>query len=209
MSESETKTVRDPGLPDLETISTWIRETRENLGLTQSEVGEEANLSPSQISRLESAQGNPSYEAVYRVYETLKSRQGPAVSQLLDRKRERTDGSIEFEYVTVEDSCERVSELMEKHDISQLPVMDAREEEVVGSVSEVDLMELNSPLDSVSVGEIARDPFPEVPATASLDSVRNLLRSYPAVLVTTSDESDEEAVVEKYAGILTRFDLRN
>ena len=209
MTEHRNGSIQDPGLPDLETVSRWIRRTRQELDLTQTEVGEEANLSPSQLSRLESAQGNPSYEAVYRVYEALKSKQGPDVGTLLSRKRERTDGGLEFEYVTVEDTCERVSELMEEHNISQLPVMDEEESVVVGSVSEADLMEIEEDLGGVLVGEIAGDPFPEVPATASAEVVRNLLRAHPAVLVTAPEDYDQTAAVGKYVGVLTKFDFRH
>jgi len=200
----------DPGLPELETIARWIRRTRQSLDLTQTEVGERAHLSPSQLSRLENAEGNPSYEAVYRVYRALKSQQGPQVDALLRAKRERTDGGLEFEYVTVDDSCARVNELMGEYNISQVPVLDEDGGEAVGSVSEATLMELAGSLEEVSVGEVAGDPYPEVPVTTTAEVARNLLRAHPAVLVMASRDVDGDvgAIVGKYAGILTKFDLR-
>ena len=198
--------MEDPGLPTLENLAGWIRETREGLGLTQIEVGEEAHLSPSQLSRLESAEGNPSYEAVYRVYEVLNSKlEETDAGDLLRQKRRRTDGGPEFEYVAPDDTCEEVSRLMQKYEISQLPVLDG--EQSVGSVTETDLMKVDEVLADVSVSEVSGEPFPEVSADAGVTSIRSLLRAYPAVLVKISDENDE-TVVGRYAGILTRADLR-
>ena len=206
MSNGRETRTEDPGLPTLENLARWLRETRESLGLTQMEVGDEAHLSPSQLSRLESAEGNPSYEAVYRVYEVLNSELEETDSgDLLRQKRRRTDGELEFEYVTPDDTCDEVSRLMQKYEISQLPVLDG--EQSVGSVTETDLMEVDGLLAEVSVSEVSGDPFPEVSVDAGVASVRSLLRAYPAVLVKISDEGDE-AVVGRYAGILTRADLR-
>jgi len=198
--------MEDPGLPTLENLARWIRETREGLGLTQMEVGDEAHLSPSQLSRLESAEGNPSYEAVYRVYEVLNSKlEETDAGDILGQKHRRTDGELEFEYVTPEDTCEEVSRLMQKYEISQLPVLDG--EQSVGSVTETDLMGVDGLLGGVSVSGVRGEPFPEVSVEAGVASIRSLLRAYPAVLVKISDE-DDEAVVGRYAGILTRADLR-
>lgn len=207
MTERELPT-EDPGLPTLENLANWLRETREELGLTQSEVGEKAHLSPSQLSRLESAQGNPSYEAIYRVYEVLNSKlEEPTAGELLSSKRQRTAGELEFEYAEPTDTGREVSEIMEEYEISQLPVL--RGEKSVGSITEADLMEVDRELDEITVGEASGEPFPEVSAEAGVASVRSLLRAYPAVLVkAASEDGNDELVTGRYLGILTRSDLR-
>jgi predicted transcriptional regulator len=68
-------------------------------------------------------------------------------------------------------------------------------------------MEVDEVLADVSVSEVSGEPFPEVSVEAGVASIRNLLRAYPAVLVKISDK-DDEAVVGRYVGILTRADLR-
>jgi predicted transcriptional regulator len=208
MSDRRKPKTEDPGLPTLENLAGWIRQTRKELGLTQTEVGEEAHLSPSQLSRLESAQGNPSYEAVYRVYDVLNSKlEEPDAGELLRWKRHRIGEELSFEYVTPDDTCEEVSRLMEKYEISQLPVVENGE--AVGSITETDLMEAKGNLEEVSVGEVSGEPFPEVSEEAGVASIRSLLRAYPAVLIKSTDKESEDAVVGRYAGILTRADLRN
>jgi predicted transcriptional regulator len=208
MSDRRKPKTEDPGLPTLENLAGWIRQTRKELGLTQTEVGEEAHLSPSQLSRLESAQGNPSYEAVYRVYDVLNSKlEEPDAGELLRWKRHRIGEELSFEYVTPDDTCEEVSRLMEKYEISQLPVVENGE--AVGSITETDLMEAKGNLEEVSVGEVSGEPFPEVSEEAGVASIRSLLRAYPAVLIKATDKESEDAVVGRYAGILTRADLRN
>jgi predicted transcriptional regulator len=208
MSDRQKPKTEDPGLPTLENLAGWIRQTRKELGLTQTEVGEEAHLSPSQLSRLESAQGNPSYEAVYRVYDVLNSKlEEPDAGELLRWKRHRIGEELSFEYVTPDDTCEEVSRLMEKYEISQLPVVENGE--AVGSITETDLMEAKGNLEEVSVGEVSGEPFPEVSEEAGVASIRSLLRAYPAVLIKATDKESEDAVVGRYAGILTRADLRN
>ena len=208
MSDRQKPKTEDPGLPTLENLAGWIRQTRKELGLTQTEVGEEAHLSPSQLSRLESAQGNPSYEAVYRVYDVLNSKlEEPDAGELLRWKRQSIGEELSFEYVTPDDTCEEVSRLMEKYEISQLPVVENGE--AVGSITETDLMEAKGNLEEVSVGEVSGEPFPEVSEEAGVASIRSLLRAYPAVLIKSTDKESEDAVVGRYAGILTRADLRN
>lgn len=208
MSDRRKPKTEDPGLPTLENLAGWIRQTRKELGLTQTEVGEEAHLSPSQLSRLESAQGNPSYEAVYRVYDVLNSKlEEPDAGELLRWKRHRIGEELSFEYVTPDDTCEEVSRLMEKYEISQLPVVENGE--AVGSITETDLMEAKGNLEEVLVGDVSGEPFPEVSEEAGVASIRSLLRAYPAVLIKATDKESEDAVVGRYAGILTRADLRN
>jgi predicted transcriptional regulator len=208
MSDRQKPKTEDPGLPTLENLAGWIRQTRKELGLTQTEVGEEAHLSPSQLSRLESAQGNPSYEAVYRVYDVLNSKlEEPDAGELLRWKRQSIGEELSFEYVTPDDTCEEVSRLMEKYEISQLPVVENGE--AVGSITETDLMEAKGNLEEVSVGEVSGEPFPGVSEEAGVASIRSLLRAYPAVLIKATDKEKEDTVVGRYAGILTRADLRN
>lgn len=208
MSDRRKPKTEDPGLPTLENLAGWIRQTRKELGLTQTEVGEEAHLSPSQLSRLESAQGNPSYEAVYRVYDVLNSKlEEPDAGELLRWKRQSIGEELSFEYVTPDDTCEEVSRLMEKYEISQLPVVENGE--AVGSITETDLMEAKGNLEEVLVGDVSGEPFPEVSEEAGVASIRSLLRAYPAVLIKATDKESEDAVVGRYAGILTRADLRN
>jgi len=199
--------VEDPEVSDLETIGAWIRETRNNLNIKQKELAESADISPSRLSRLENGKGNPSYEAVYSIYTELKSLQEKTtVEQLLKTKEAQYD-DLTFEYVTPDDSCTKASELMSQYEISQLPVIDQTQS--TATITERDLMEIDYTKEDFNVDSVASSPLPEVAVTESQQTVRNLLRTNPAVLLIATEQSNLPAVVGKYAGIVTRSDFRN
>ncbi|HEY7878143.1 MAG TPA: pyridoxal-phosphate dependent enzyme [Gemmatimonadaceae bacterium] len=90
--------------------------------------------------------------------------------------------------------------LMNLHDVSQLPVLDA--DNCIGSVSEsaVSARALeNTKLLDAAVSDVMDAPFPVVESSQSLDGVVKLLtKTNPAVLVRTRD---------RIAGIVTRSDV--
>jgi predicted transcriptional regulator len=197
---------RDLELQPLAYVGGWVRETRKELDMTLTELGELVHLSPSQLSRLENNEGNPSYEAVYRVYTTLKERQGEiTVASVLASKRERSR-ELTFEYVEPTDSCADAAALMDEYAISQVPVLENNQS--VGSVTDSTLLEVEQDLDSVEVSEIAQSPFPEVSMTTNQETVRTLLRKNQAVLLTDSADVDAESVVGPYVGLVTAADFR-
>ncbi len=199
--------VEDPEVSDLETIGAWIRETRNDLNIKQKELAESADISPSRLSRLENGKGNPSYEAVYSIYTELKSlEEKMTVEQLLKTKQAQYD-DLTFEYVTPNDSCAKAAELMSQYEISQLPVIDQTHS--TATITEGDLMEIDHMTEDSTVDKVASSPLPEVPVTESQQTVRNLLRTNPAVLLVATEESDLPAVVGKYAGIVTPADFRS
>lgn len=196
----------DPELPDLETVAEWVRTTRESVGLTLSDLGEEAHISPSQLSRLENSKGNPSYEAIYSVYQALKQHQRAAsVEDVLRTKRNQRSG-LEFVYVAPDDTCETAARLMEKDSISQLPVL--ADEQAVGSIRDRDLVAVSESLADVQIEAVMGSPFPEVPVTEARETVQPLLISNAAVLLTAVDGVDLDPAVGQYVGLLTAADFR-
>ena len=90
--------------------------------------------------------------------------------------------------------------LMNLHDVSQLPVMDA--ENCVGSVSDWSLSQKsleNAKLLELPVSDVMESPFPVVSSDQPVDSVVKLLsKANPAVLVKDDGE---------VSGIITRSDM--
>lgn len=117
---------------------------------------------------------------------------------LLERKR--ASGAPDLVAVSPDDPVARALELMEAHNVSQLPVVeDGRS---VGSVSESALMAavLRDPTRmDAPVTAVRAEPFPSVPPDAEVGRLsRELSREIPAVLV-----ADGEGIL----GILTRYDI--
>lgn len=198
--------VKDPKLPPLQTVSEWVYRTRQSLDITLTELGEEAHLSPSQLSRLENEEGNPSYEAVYRVYRELRRQQKEtSIESVLKQKREHNN-TPDFEYVMLDDTCKHAARLMEQYSISQLPVIE--NEKAIGGVTETALMEFDTDLAEVPIAECSLSTLPEVPVTESRETIRNLLRQNAAVLLTQTEDTGFPPVVGSYVGLVTAADFR-
>ncbi len=91
----------------------------------------------------------------------------------------------------------KVSELMIKHAISQLPVLERGK--VVGTITEEDIVRnLSSNLAEEKVETIMQPPLPMVPEDTGVAMIRPLLEDHPAVLVTRKGN---------VVGIIARSDL--
>ncbi|MEX2179813.1 MAG: pyridoxal-phosphate dependent enzyme [Gemmatimonadaceae bacterium] len=114
--------------------------------------------------------------------------------------RNKTEPSGDIVSVTAGQTVRQALRLMQLHDVSQLPVMDAAN--CVGSVSDWSLSAKsldNAKLLDVTLSDIMDAPFPVVDDGQTADSVAKLLsKSNPAVLVRTNG---------KVTGIVTRSDL--
>ena len=99
------------------------------------------------------------------------------------------------------DQVKAAFDVMEKHDISQLPVVDASGE-YVGSISDHTLLSQllkNPKLADHKVSEVMQSGFPMVDSSASLDQVSGLIsKENPAVLVKELSGA---------VHILTKYDL--
>jgi|APHM01.1.fsa_nt_gi Predicted transcriptional regulator with C-terminal CBS domains len=198
--------VNDPTLPSLPAVAEWIQETRYALDITLAELGEDVHLSSSQLSRLENEEGNPSYKAVYRVYQELKQREGEiTVENALIQKRERYD-TLQVEYVRPQDSCAEAAKIMNENNISQLPVIENGRS--IGGITDTALMDIDSPPADVQASECTLPHLPEVPVTENKTTVQSLLHQNPAVLLTESETADFQSLVGPYVGLLTAADFR-
>ncbi|MFB6187748.1 MAG: CBS domain-containing protein, partial [Halobacteriaceae archaeon] len=155
----------------------------------------------------------PSYEAGYRVYKELKEQQGEAAVASILRSKQTKHAGLEFKYVEPDDTCADAAACMDKYGISQLPVIES--EHAVGSVTDTTLIELDEELESVLISDVAGPPFPEVSVTTDQETVRNLLRTNQAVLLTEFPDDETESldddivpVVGPYVGLVTAADFR-
>lgn len=162
--------------------------------MTQAELARLSGVSQSLISKIEGGKIDPSYEAVKRIFDAL---------ELVEAERGRglTAGDIctrEVITINVSDQLGRAIDLMKRHGISQLPVLDRGR--VIGTISESTIVRKLEKIRSteIRVGEIMDEALPTIPETASLTLLRDLFQEYPAVLVQKNGE---------VTGIVTRADL--
>jgi len=179
-------------LPALETIAA----RRRRLGLTQTQLAEQAGVSQSYIAKLEAMKIEPSYTRVKAIFEALQRLEQRSEARAVEMMTSEVVG------VQVSDPVRKAVDLMRGYGYSQLPVFDG--ERPVGSVSErtiidriVDGEEREAVTDE-PVSKIMDDAFPQVGGDAPLSLLTSLLRIYPAVLVSRKGE---------IAGIVTKADL--
>jgi predicted transcriptional regulator len=175
---------------DLESIA----KLRKMLGLTQRELARMSGLSQSLISKIERGRINPSYEAVRRILQTLEMIRAEKDAKLLAKDICTKDVIC----VEVSDPLSKAINLMRKHGISQLPVL--KNGRPVGSISESTIVRKLEKVRSteIPVNEIMDEVFPIIPEEVSLNTVRQLLQEYPAVLLQRDG---------RITGIVTKADL--
>lgn len=91
----------------------------------------------------------------------------------------------------------KTSEIMVRHAISQMPVLDGNE--VVGTITEEGIIRnLSSNIAEEKVKNLMDPPLPIVPEETLIDTIRPLLERHQGVLVAKGKE---------IVGIITRSDL--
>jgi len=171
-----------------------IRTRRMKLKLTQTELATMAGISQSMIARIESDSVDPRVSTLRRIVDVLSESGKPAY---------RAKDVMHVEVFSVEpgDPISRAVEIMEKNDVSQLPVIDG--EVPVGCISEsaiVSALEEGGMPGSGArpVREFMEPGFPTVPLEADVRDVVHLLRENHAVLVLDAG---------RVAGVITKHDL--
>lgn len=172
-----------------------IKIRRQKLGLKQKELSELAKISQSLIAKIESGNLSPSYDIVTRIFTTLDS---------LEHKNERKCFEIMVKVITIDkkETVRRAIELMKKHSISQLPVLDNKE--VIGSISESTIYNKilegtpRNILIKMQISEIMAEPFPIIRADYPASAAIPLLKSSEAILLTEKHD---------IVGIITKSNL--
>ncbi len=174
---------------------TEIKKYRKKLGITQTELAEKAGISQSLIARVEAGTVDPRYskiESIFRALNELK-REEIKVEEIMSR---------EVVTVNISDPISKAIELMEEHNVSQLPVF--MRNGMVGSISdEIVLKQMSRGVDikdmpSRKVKDFMEESFPFINPTSPLSMVSRLLEHNNAVLVVEKG---------KVRGIVTNADL--
>ncbi len=165
-----------------------LRKLRIESGLTQSQLAKLVGVSQAHIAKIEGEKVDPRLSTVNKILQVLIGGGGRKCKEIM------TEGVIS---ARPNDKVRKVSELMMKHAISQLPVMDG--DRVVGTITEEDIIKnLSSTISDEKVEKVMSPPLPSVPEDANISMIRPLLEAYPGVLVTRNG---------KVVGIITRSDL--
>jgi predicted transcriptional regulator len=166
-----------------------IRERRTELGLTQSELADRADVSQPLIARVEGGDVDPRLSTLRRIVNALDEAEGEVV---------RAEDLMHEAVVSVgpDDDIRTAVHRMEEEAYSQLPVI--QDGIPIGSISQGDLVDLSEAARDEPVSEHMSESFPTVSTDATLDEVSRLLTHYKAVMVTEDGDT---------VGIITEADL--
>jgi predicted transcriptional regulator len=169
-----------------------LRERRNDLGLTQSQLAGMADVSQPLIARIEGGDVDPRLSTLRRIVEALDEAEGEI----------KRAGDIMHEAVTFvrrDDSVADAIDLMGEEGFSQLPVVDAGGTPV-GIISNSDIRRHREEhdLEELPVSEVMDESINTVSPTTTLDEVNTYLNYNEAVLVKQDG---------RMTGIITEADV--
>ncbi len=171
-----------------------IKRKRKKLGVTQKKLAELVGVSQPLVARIESGDIDPKLSLVKKIFEVLDSLEGKKVNA-------RSVMNPNVMYATPEQSLREVIEIMLKHGISQMPVVELGR--VLGTVTESSIVKiiLNKGIEStekMKVKDCMDSPLPSVSSDENMEYVCKMLINNPAVLVVENG---------KMEGIITKHDI--
>jgi len=161
---------------------------RIDAGLTQSQLAKMVGVSQAHIAKIEGEKVDPRLSTVNKMLQVLVGGRGKKCGEIM------TQGVLT---ASPGDKIRKVSEVMVKHAISQLPVV--YKDRIVGMITEEGIVRnLSANIADETVEKVMEPPLPSVPEDTDISIIRPMLESHPGVLVTREG---------KLVGIITRSDL--
>lgn len=167
---------------------TMLKRLRIKARLTQRKLAELAGVSQAHIAKIELGKVDPRLSTINKILEVLTE----------GKKRKCKDVMVAgVLFAEPNDSILKVSDVMMRHAISQLPVLVGNR--VVGTIMEESIIRnLSSNIANEKVKNIMGPPLPMVSEETTIDAIRPLLEKHQGVLVARNRE---------IVGIITRSDL--
>jgi len=165
-------------VPELEQIG----KRRRLLSWTQRDLAGKTGISQSLIAKIEAGNTKASYDKIKAILTALDEAEGKTHGTAKDIMTRSKDilGIKETETVR------KAAEKMRKSDLDQLPVYDETKK-IVGSITiqaiRDSIAEGNYDIAKKKVKDIMGDEFPQIPEDTPIETVSQLLKHNPAVLV--------------------------
>ncbi|WP_226012955.1 CBS domain-containing protein [Halomicrobium salinisoli] len=167
-----------------------LRERRTELGLTQSELAERADVSQPLIARIEGGDVDPRLSTLRRIVEALEEAEGGIL-----RARDLMNSPVVS--VAPDDSVSQTKALMDEKGYSQVPVVrDGTPQGLIGNSDIRQRTEEN--VGELPVADVMNESIAIVEPDATIDEIDAYLNHNAAVLVVENGET---------AGIITEADI--
>lgn len=169
----------------------YIRQLREEAGLSQSELARLAKVSQAHIAKIEGEKVDPRMSTVNRILLILKTKRSMSSKKCTDIMHKSVIS------VSPDESVSKAIKIMHRMGISQMPVM--RGQVQIGSIGETTIMRnFDRNIKRLRVRDVIDRPFPVVDAGDTIDVLPSLLDLHGAVLVSEKG---------RIKGIITKSDL--
>jgi len=165
-----------------------LKRFRAEAGLTQRQLAEMIGVSQAHIAKIEKEKVDPRLSTVNKILQVLTEREGKKCGEIMTRH---------VVSLKPTDKVSKASQLMMKHAISQLPVLEGGK--IIGTITEDSIIRnLSTTLAEEMAERIMQAPLPSVPESTNISMIQPLLQNHPAVLVVRRGE---------IVGIIARSDL--
>jgi predicted transcriptional regulator len=168
--------------------STLLKKLRLEAGLTQKKLAVLIGVSQAHIAKIEKGKVDPRLSTINKILAVIME------GKKIKCKNIMTEGVL---FAKPNNSVLKISEVMVRHAISQMPVLDGSR--IIGTITEENIISnLGANIAEKKVKNIMSAPLPVVSEETPVDSMRPLLEGRQGVLVTKGKE---------LVGIITRSDL--
>lgn len=164
-----------------------IKKLRQKVGISQTALAKKAGVSQAHIAKIESGKVDPRFSTVEKILRCLKEEEKDYCAKYM---------TATIFGIQASDTVSAAARLMRERGVSQIVVF--KGENIVGLITEEDLLRFEGDPLSTSATDVMSDPPPTVSKNTSSDTVREMLLEFPAIVVM--DRGDA-------VGILTKSDL--
>lgn len=165
-----------------------LKRLRLEAKLTQKKLAELVGVSQAHIAKIEQGKVDPRLSTINKILQVLTEGKDKKCRDLMTR------GVL---FARPRDSVLKVSEIMVRHAISQMPVINGHR--IIGTITEESIIrKLGSTIMEEKVEDVMDPPLPMVSEEVNVNAIRSLLERRQGVLVTKG---------KKVVGIITRSDF--
>ncbi|WP_342305409.1 CBS domain-containing protein [Methanolobus sp. ZRKC5] len=171
-----------------------LKQKRTDLGLTQSDLAKRAGVSQPLIARIEAGDVDPRLSTLKKIINVFND---------IEKEDIYLKDIMNMELISVspDESIDAAVHIMEKFNISQIPVI--QDGISVGSLSEDMIVrsmadKKTSVVSNMKIGDIMGDSFPTLSPNTDVKTASYMLEKYPAVLVLEKGH---------VAGVVTKYDI--
>jgi|SRR3989344_1955257 len=169
---------------------TQLNKIRKQLNLTQNKFAKESGISQSMVAKIEAGKLDPTYSYVKKIEE--------AIERLTKHEEETAKDIMNKKAISVNKTSKLydIIKVLTHNEISQVLVVSGKE--VIGLVTESDIIQHPENIQHETAEEIMREAPPTIAENAKMSVIMSLLRFYPIIVIKKNGN---------LVGVITKADV--